>query len=562
MVLLKKVRSLFSKSEDQKKPDFSSFLAMATAAQGPRAEDFFAAEFINDMVAEGATSVQVNAHLPVDRSQEAIKEPEVAAIESTSSHNIASGSPESLFQEPVSPSLINTSSSLSKVEPPALNHFVVEKRLGAGSFGTAYLTRHKPSGVQVALKVIAKNPLGGDDRRDMGWGTGLLRAKMQRRPGELTWQVMESTLEELFALHRLRGVKWALQLEAAFHDYRYYYLATTFHPGGDLATRLDVCRRLPAGCAQWFMADLICGLEALRKVGIVHRDLKPSNLLISAERHLVIADFGLARCFEGYMVDVEKAFLPPSEVEPSMRASKETTRLVCGTPEYMAPEVYRGEKYSYPVDVWSVGVICYRMLVGRLPWDPLLPKYNGDVEGVVMNKPITVDDWERAIAQLDPLAESFFLAALDKNPRTRPTPTQLKSHEWFKNFDWEKHAHGEVPVWDPPTRNERVIPPAVETPIINGTRSIAPEEDPFPHFSYISPLLSIPAPAPPPRTPTPPPPEPEEPIWIPTAVLLAGSSYPNTLVGTPAIHSRASSITAYDFIDLRVAPTVKVQEVG
>ncbi|KAJ3490154.1 hypothetical protein NLI96_g1607 [Meripilus lineatus] len=517
-------------------------------------------------VAGGATSLQVNAHLPVDRSQEAPKEPEVAAIESKSSQNIASESVETLPQEPVYPSLISASSSLPKVEPPALNHFVVEKRLGAGSFGTAYLTRHKPSGVQVALKVIAKNPLGGDDRRDMGWSTRLLKDKMKHRPGELTWQIMESTLEELFALHRLRGVKWALQLEAAFHDYRYFYLATTFHPGGDLATRLGVCRRLPAGCAQWFMADLVslahchqvssvshthtdpqlCGLEALHKVGIVHRDLKPSNLLISVEGHLVIADFGLARCFEGYMVDVEKAFLPPSEVEPSMRASKETTRLVCGTPEYMAPEVYRGEKYSYPVDVWSVGVICYRMLVGRLPWNPLLSRYNGDVEAVVMNEPITIEDWERAIAQLDPVAESFFLAALDKNSRTRPTPTQLKTHEWFRDFDWEKHAHGDVPVWDAPTRSKRVPPPAVEAPIINGTRSIAPDEDPFPHFSYISPLLSTPAPAPPPRTPTPPPPEPEEPIWIPTAVLLAGSSYPNTLVGTPAILSRASSITAYD----------------
>ena len=60
--------------------------------------------------------------------------------------------------------------------------------------------------------------------------------------------------------------------------------------------------------------------------------------------------------------------------------------------------------------VWFVVTTALTHCFIQLPWDPLLPKYNGDVEGVVMNEPITVDDWERAIAQLDPLAESFFLA--------------------------------------------------------------------------------------------------------------------------------------------------------
>ena len=98
----------------------------------------------------------------------------------------------------------------------------------------------------------------------------------------------------------------------------------------------------------------------------MHRDLKPSNVLIGTDGHLVIADFGLARGFERYMGDIEKAFLPPSEVEPTMEDSRELTHRMCGTADYVAPEIYRKEGYSYAADVWSVGVIVYRMLVGRV----------------------------------------------------------------------------------------------------------------------------------------------------------------------------------------------------
>ena len=109
---------------------------------------------------------------------------------------------------------------------PCLLDFTIKKKLGAGSFGTVYLARHRSTGVRVALKVISKMPRGGDCRGNMGYSTGLLEERLKVRPGDETWGITEATLEELFALHRLRGEERVLQLHAAFHDLRYYYMAT------------------------------------------------------------------------------------------------------------------------------------------------------------------------------------------------------------------------------------------------------------------------------------------------------------------------------------------------
>ncbi|KLO13481.1 Pkinase-domain-containing protein, partial [Schizopora paradoxa] len=93
--------------------------------------------------------------------------------------------------------------------------------------------------------------------------------------------------------------------------------------------------------ARFYAAELVTGVYFLHHHGIIHRDLKPENLLINRDGHLVISDFGLAH-------DVSSGC-------PTMYA---------GTPGYVAPEMHLHKRYSFEVDMWSVGCIVYEMMYG------------------------------------------------------------------------------------------------------------------------------------------------------------------------------------------------------
>lgn len=113
----------------------------------------------------------------------------------------------------------------------------------------------------------------------------------------------------------------------------------------------------------------VVGVEFLHKLRIIHRDLKPDNILIDAKGHLVIGDFGLARMFEDDAYPTSERSILASGSAPQR---KDATLSGCGTPGYVAPEVYREEGHSYPADVWSLGVLMYLMLFGGVSPVPFL----------------------------------------------------------------------------------------------------------------------------------------------------------------------------------------------
>lgn len=94
----------------------------------------------------------------------------------------------------------------------------------------------------------------------------------------------------------------------------------------------------------------VMGLHHLRENGVIHRDLKPENIMLNADGYLTIVDFGLAKVFD------------------LGTYSTMTDDASCGTPGYMAPEVYGTRDYSFEVDTWSLAIIMYQMAFGLLPW--------------------------------------------------------------------------------------------------------------------------------------------------------------------------------------------------
>ncbi len=125
---------------------------------------------------------------------------------------------------------IATTSVVANITPitakPTLQHFDLLERLGEGGFGTVFLARHNPSRVRVALKAISKVPRGDGSVGNLEWSEGILEERARHTPGNKSWAVEASALAECCALRRTVGEKNILQIHAAFHDLRYFYIAT------------------------------------------------------------------------------------------------------------------------------------------------------------------------------------------------------------------------------------------------------------------------------------------------------------------------------------------------
>lgn len=113
---------------------------------------------------------------------------------------------------------------------------------------------------------------------------------------------------------------------------------------------------------------------------IIHRDFKPENLLISSTGHLILADFGISRLFRLTQSDLQRPWASSCQSTTDETVGRDTsdaerrlererlqvTRKICGSPGYMAPELFTGPSYSYQVDVWAAGVMLYKMMVGKV----------------------------------------------------------------------------------------------------------------------------------------------------------------------------------------------------
>ncbi|MBZ0269559.1 serine/threonine protein kinase, partial [bacterium] len=128
-------------------------------------------------------------------------------------------------------------------------------------------------------------------------------------------------------------------------------ISMEYFPGKDLGRVLDVCEKLSEARAVPITMQIASGLSAAHTEGIIHRDVKPANVLLGESDQVRIVDFGLA-----------------SVIREAENRLTRTGHLV-GTPHYMAPELIRGEDVDGRADLYSLGVMMYEMLSGKLPYD-------------------------------------------------------------------------------------------------------------------------------------------------------------------------------------------------
>ncbi|KAI8371044.1 kinase-like domain-containing protein [Blakeslea trispora] len=301
--------------------------------------------------------------------------------------------PSTLLDDPMCSSILGQEEYELK---DRIRDFELLKVLGKGATGKVILVREQKSHGLFALKSITKS-----------WS--------------ITRREVEHIRMERDILVSLAAIRhpFLIRLHAAFQDSQNLYLVLDYHAGADLATLLQRYIFFPPEQCRLYAAEIVMGLQELHRNNILYRDLKPENVLLAADGHLVLTDFGLSKLF--YQGD--------------SRYDHRTTTF-CGTPEYLAPEIIlQEEAYSYAADYWSLGTMLYEMLTGITPFaaDCLEDMYDR----------VLYDDLVFPDGLDDPEAQDLICGLLERDPLERLGAGiggvfEIRTHAYFADhLSWK-----------------------------------------------------------------------------------------------------------------------------
>ncbi|XP_072310535.1 microtubule-associated serine/threonine-protein kinase 3 isoform X3 [Eucyclogobius newberryi] len=303
------------------------------------------------------------------------------------------------------PETDDSSQSLSVVlrsrRKPCELDFEMMKLISNGAYGAVYLVRHKETKQRFAMKKINKQNL-------------ILRNQIQQAFVE---RDILTFAENPFVV----------SMFCSFETRRHLCMVMEYVEGGDCATLLKNMGPLPVDMARMYFAETVLALEYLHNYGIVHRDLKPDNLLVTSMGHIKLTDFGLSKV--GLMNMTTNLY--EGHIEKDAREFSD--KQVCGTPEYIAPEVILRQGYGKPVDWWAMGIILYEFLVGCVPFFGDTPE---ELFGQVISDEI---NWPEGEEAPPPDAQELITLLLRQNPLERlgsGGAAEVKNHPFFHHLDW------------------------------------------------------------------------------------------------------------------------------
>ncbi|KAI4194357.1 MAG: hypothetical protein LQ346_003713 [Caloplaca aetnensis] len=316
--------------------------------------------------------------------------------------------------------------------------FQILTQVGQGGYGQVYLASKRDTKEICALKVMSKKLLFKLDE---------IRHILTER------DILTAAKSE-----------WLVRLLYAFQDDQSIYLAMEFVPGGDFRTLLNNTGVLHNRHARFYISEMFCCVDALHQLGYIHRDLKPENFLIDSTGHVKLTDFGLAAGMlspgklESMRIKLEEVgnTSVPFGIEQRSAAERREgyrslrdrevnyAKSIVGSPDYMAPEVLKGDEYDFTVDYWSLGCMLFEALSGY-------PPFSG----------ATVDEtwhnlrrWEKVLKKPKYDDPNYFLSTRTWDLVTRCVNSKSKrfknineiyTHTYFAEVDWPRLREQRAP---------------------------------------------------------------------------------------------------------------------
>ncbi|KAM7539621.1 hypothetical protein Aperf_G00000027166 [Anoplocephala perfoliata] len=331
---------------------------------------------------------------------------------------------------------------------PRLTDFNLLKVLGKGSFGKVMLAEHRATGEVFAVKILKKDVI------------------IQEEDVECT--MAERRILVLAAQH-----PFLTALYCSFQTEDRLFFVMEYVNGGDLMFQIQRARRFDEARARFYAGEVILALIFLHRHFIVYRDLKLDNILLDAEGHCKLADFGM--CKEGMLPGV-------------------TTSTFCGTPDYIAPEILAEQDYGFSVDWWALGVLMYEMLAGA-------PPFEGDTEQDLFNA-ISYGDVKYPSSLQDD-AVDILSKFLLKSPSRRlgcviseGGELAIQRHPFFREIDWKLLEERKIrPPFRPKVRSrfdttnfdkDFTNEEPVLTPLDHSSELAAVEQDVFAAFDCVN----------------------------------------------------------------------------